>query len=817
ATLTVADTEVNHAPTNATLTVALPGIGLGVSNALAFPIVLPDLAYYGYATTPAGGTATTSTPSGGGTLTNSKDDDSKSPATYLSWANSPTKIDKGLQPSDEALLSVQSITLMAVTPVTPDEVTGSEVLGAGSGATLAAVFSYPATVTGAAESALALHYYDGGVWKPVRGGGGAAPQVDTANQTGPGGVAWGGVVTVTLDNTSIPRLTDLAGTRFFRIVTDDSPPTVSAQVSGPQGLNGWHTGDVTVIWTVADLDSLVSLGSGCANALLTRDTDSNGVTITCTATSAGGSASQSVTIKRDTAAPLPLAAGAVGIEGYTAGQWTNQDVAVSFVCEDRGAGLAGACPAAQTVTAEGVTEATTGEVCDLAGNCGSASFTVRIDRTPPTVTTPPSVLVSTASGTALVTYPATALDVASGVTGALTCVPASGGEFPLGTTTVTCTATDRAGNTGGASFPVTVTPSFGLTFNNVPDAVTAEPASSAGAAVAYTAPTVTDVIGVSWPVTCDPASGTTFAIGIATVTCTTSDVFGHTAAASFTVTVVVTGAPVLSGTPAAKLVEAIGPLGAPVTYTAPTAVSSLGMTLPVVCTPASGATFPLGVTTVACTAADSYGNQSVETFDVTVSDTTAPTVSVPANLAVNVMGTSAVATYGAATATDAVGVVGGVVCAPASGAGFPLGVTTVTCSAHDAAGATGSATFTVTVVNATPPSFQNVPINLTIEATGPQGATATYTAPTATDNHGNSVTVACAPVSGAAFAIQATTVTCTATAAGGLHATAAFTVTVRDTTPPTLTLPAPVTTAATSAAGAPVSFTATAADLVDGA
>jgi hypothetical protein len=38
----------------------------------------------------------------------------------------------------------------------------------------------------------------------------------------------------------------------------------------------------------------------------------------------------------------------------------------------------------------------------------------------------------------------------------VTCAPASGSIFPLGTTTVACTATDAAGNMASASFRVTV-------------------------------------------------------------------------------------------------------------------------------------------------------------------------------------------------------------------------------------------------------------------------------------------------------------------------------------------------------------------------
>jgi hypothetical protein len=53
-----------------------------------------------------------------------------------------------------------------------------------------------------------------------------------------------------------------------------------------------------------------------------------------------------------------------------------------------------------------------------------------------------------------VSFSATATDNVGVVS--LTCSPASGSTFGLGTTTVTCTAMDVAGNTASASFNVTV-------------------------------------------------------------------------------------------------------------------------------------------------------------------------------------------------------------------------------------------------------------------------------------------------------------------------------------------------------------------------
>ena len=75
----------------------------------------------------------------------------------------------------------------------------------------------------------------------------------------------------------------------------------------------------------------------------------------------------------------------------------------------------------------------------------------------------------------------------------------------------------------------------------------------------------------------------------------------------------------------------------------------------------------------------------------------------------------------------------------------------------------------------------------------------------------------CSPGSGSAFALGTTPVVCTATDSFGNRATASFTVTVVDTTPPVVTVPANITADATSLVGAAVTFTASASDIVDGA
>ena len=81
---------------------------------------------------------------------------------------------------------------------------------------------------------------------------------------------------------------------------DTTPPIITPHVTGTLGSNGWYVSDVTVSWTVEDPESPFTT-EGCGPT--TIDYDTVGVTLTCTATSAGGTASSSVTIKRDATLP----------------------------------------------------------------------------------------------------------------------------------------------------------------------------------------------------------------------------------------------------------------------------------------------------------------------------------------------------------------------------------------------------------------------------------------------------------------------------------------------------------------------------------
>jgi hypothetical protein len=72
-------------------------------------------------------------------------------------------------------------------------------------------------------------------------------------------------------------------------------------------------------------------------------------------------------------------------------------------------------------------------------------------------------------------------------------------------------------------------------FARVPGTTVAFATSTAGAKVTYTTPTATDAVDGARPVTCSPASGSTFPVGKKTVTCTATDKTGNKSTATFTV------------------------------------------------------------------------------------------------------------------------------------------------------------------------------------------------------------------------------------------------------------------------------------------
>jgi HYR domain len=135
--------------------------------------------------------------------------------------------------------------------------------------------------------------------------------------------------------------------------------------------------------------------------------------------------------------------------------------------------------------------------------------------------------------------------------------------------------------------------------------------------------------------------------------------------------------------------------GAMVTYPAPTSTGDCGT---VSCDHTSGSFFPVGTTTVTCTSQAGSGC----TFTVTVQDTQPPVIGAcPTNITAKtatINDPCVVVTFSTPVASDnCPGVTVG--CNPPSGSCFPVGTTTVTCTATDASNNTATCSFTVSVFN----------------------------------------------------------------------------------------------------------------------
>ena len=114
------------------------------------------------------------------------------------------------------------------------------------------------------------------------------------------------------------------------------------------------------------------------------------------------------------------------------------------------------------------------------------------------------------------------------------------------------------------------------------------------------------------------------------------------------------------------------------------------------CNPPSGSTFPKGTTTVTCTATDTSGNTAGCQFTVTVNDTQPPAITCPVNMVKEpTCPSGAKATFAPVVSDNCPGV--GYVCSPATGSTFPIGTTTVTCTATDTSGNSTACSFTVRV------------------------------------------------------------------------------------------------------------------------
>lgn len=428
----------------------------------------------------------------------------------------------------------------------------------------------------------------------------------------------------------------------------------------------------------------------------------------------------------------------------------------------------------------------------------------------------PNDIVTTANTTqggvdgAIVTFVA---PEAVGSCGTVTASPASGSFFPVGQTQVNFTSA-----TGGGSCSILV-----RVISGAPPTITCPPNQTVAAAAGESEASV----NVGTPTNVSPANATVtsvrndnravtdpYPVGTTTITWRATDADERTASCTQTITVT-DPTPVTISCPADVTVTAdSGECQADVNPG--TATASPGATVEGLRNDnqALNDPYPAGQTRITWTATGTDGRVAscVQTITVNANDTTAPTLTVPANVNVTTDSCSALIDdeLGVATADDncssSVSIVRSGVptfTCPTPGNPnqqcesfvFPVGTTNVVYTATDAAGNSTSGIQQVTVTESTPPTI-TAPSDLTLN-TGP-GATAcnkfvgdaTLGTATANDNcPGVAVTRTGVPA-GNLFPVGDTFIIHKATDVSGNITTATQKVTVVDNTPPTITAPA---------------------------
>ncbi len=492
---------------------------------------------------------------------------------------------------------------------------------------------------------------------------------------------------------------DLSTTQSVTIKRDATPPTLSGSPTTNPISNGWYRGDVSIHWTCSDAISGVQTCP--TNSTITGEGAS--LTASATATDNAGNSrtvASSPAVSIDRTAPVTTANAPSG--------WNNSSVTVQLSATDNLSGVqatsfvldggAQQTGTSVTISSEGTHTLEYWSV-DNAGNVETHhTAQIKIDLTPPTINHSLSPTANPAGwNNANVTVTFVCADALSGVA---SCSAPQMVTTEGASQAVTGTAVDNAGNT--ATDPATVS------VDKTPPTITASRAPAIGnvngwnnqaVVVSFTCgDSLSGVASCPIPVTVNEGASQSVAQSAV-------DAAGNSAAASITGINVDLTPPVLTVPTSDVAAEATGPNGAPVSFTVSANDALSGLDGTVTCTSASGSTFAIQTTPVACMAKDKAGNTSSASFNVVVKDTTPPTIDSHSSVAAEATSASGAAVVYTPPAThDLVDGTGIATCSPAPGSIFPLGTATVTCTAADAHGnAAASTSFSVTVRDTTPP------------------------------------------------------------------------------------------------------------------
>jgi len=295
-------------------------------------------------------------------------------------------------------------------------------------------------------------------------------------------------------------------------------------------------------------------------------------------------------------------------------------------------------------------------------------------------------------------------------------------SFPLGINTIIWTAVDGAGNMAIASQTVTIQDSTSPKISAMDD-ISLEAKSSSQNLVTLTIPEIYDEVGVM-SVTNDAPE--VFPLGETIVTWTATDSSGNSSSQSYTITFVDTIIPEILISDETFEATIFGGTNIPLEFPEIIDIQNTELTND------APEVFPLGETIVTWTATDSSGNSASDSQQISVIDTTIPSIIAPNDIQVEIYDKLGVEIdTGIPTSDDVIDSQPTITNdAPEV---FPLGETIVTWTATDSSGNSASATQTITVVDTTAPVVENLD-SLTFEATAQNANLVEIPLITASDN-----------------------------------------------------------------------------------
>ena len=573
----------------------------------------------------------------------------------------------------------------------------------------------------------------------------------TASSTAAGYTLEAADVAITKIPGTVSTLSNLTATHS---TTTDVPltPTFDSDVTSYTGSVAYPASSISLVPTLTDSFAAISEytvdGNAVTDNAVSLAVGSNAVSITVTAEDGTGTTTYSVAMTRAEALAIALTAPSVittanqdayGLSGTC--NVTGVSVVVNLTSGSASASSAAAAcndgSWSATADASGlpdgtVTVSATGTT-SLETNTVSAS--VNKDTTGPTVSVPANITVDavsadgTAASNATIAAFLQGASAADATDGSVSVTNDSPTVFPVGSTTVTFSASDSLGNVGSNTATVTVEdqspPVITPPTSTTVAATDANGTAKTDAAIAAFLGSVSSLDNVDGAVTEGISNDAPdlFPIGATTVTFTLADSSGLTGTATAVLTVSDQAAPVVTA-PAAVTIAATDANGTVASNSAITtflagASATDNVDASVTVTNDGLATFPLGATTVVFTATDAAGNTGTASAVVTVTDQDKPVVTAPADITVaatDANGTSAsdsdiTAFLGGATVADNVGA--DLAISNNAPSVLVLGATTVTFTATDAAGNVGNATAAITVTDQTAPVI-NAPAILVV-------------------------------------------------------------------------------------------------------